>query len=82
MEHHLANTDSRYTEKSFVEAVEKMEGYVKCLAPNCKSGQLHGSGHDQPIMVGVGGAQNFLFKPVSGALTPETGLGIPTPEHS
>ena len=41
---------SRYTEKSFLEAVKKMDGYVKCLAPNCTPGQIHGSGHEQPIM--------------------------------
>ena len=30
-----------------------MDGYVKCIAPNCKSGQIHGSGHDQPIVTCV-----------------------------
>lgn len=36
--------------KGFKESLEKMEGYAKCLGPNCDSGQIHGSGHDQPIM--------------------------------
>jgi hypothetical protein len=36
--------------KGFRDSLQNMEGYVKCLGPNCESGQVHGSGHDQPIM--------------------------------
>ncbi len=43
----------RYTEKGFRAAIEKMEGYTKCLSSTCKSGQVHGSGNDQPIMTCV-----------------------------
>lgn len=42
-----------YTWKGFKASIERMDGYMQCLAPTCKSGQIHSGGGDEPIMTCV-----------------------------
>lgn len=45
----IAHIQTQIHLEKFKTSIERMEDYMQCLAPNCKSGQIHPGGDDEPL---------------------------------